>query len=253
MKYKQLYTAGDGYCFNHYWPMWSQILADILTCPWKNLSTIGAGNEAIAAMVLDQLSVSDNQDSLWVVQWTQPERLDLLIEKNSQSQDSISNDPIYYKNFITTAADKTYWCSSASITDIATHYRNLIPLHQHESRSLMAMLATAYALEKAQVEWYFIFTYPAHWARTPLFSEKNCIWKDQYSFRNFSQYQSLDVGEIQPISSIHLDFLEQYILPKLEFDQQHLLTIKSQILEKDQQQKTNNTHTVWDKDLSKRI
>jgi hypothetical protein len=117
----------------------------------------------------------------------------------------------------------------------------------------MAMLATAYALEKAQVEWYFIFTYPASWARTPLFPEQNYIWQDQYSFRQTSQYQSLDVGEIQPISSIHLDFLEQYILPKLDFDKQHFLTIKFQILEKDQHQKTNNTHTRWDRDTSKRI
>lgn len=252
MKYKQLYTAGDGYCFNHYWPMWSQLLAEILSCPWKNLSTVGAGNEAIAALVQDQLSMNDNRDSVWVIQWTEPARLDLRMEPNSQFLNKVLDDPIYYKNFITTAAEKTYWCSSASITDIATNYRNLIPLSQHQTRSQQHILATAYALEKSQVEWYFIFTYPADWAKSTFLPEKNCIWQDQYSFRKTSQYLELDVGEIQPVSSIHLDFLEKYVLPNLEFNGQQLSEIKSRILTQDQHQKTHGTHKLWDRDLTKR-
>ena len=253
MQYKKLYTAGDGYCFNHHWPMWSQLLAEILECPWKNLSTIGAGNEAIAAMVLDQLSTTDNSDSLWIVQWTQPARLDLLIEKNSKLLDTIAEDPIYYKNFVTTAANKTYWCSSSSLTNTAENYRNLIPLSQHQSRSVTHMLATAYALEKAQVDWYFIFTYNSDWAKTPLLPDKNCVWHDQQSFKNISKYRDLDVGEIQPVSSIHLDFLEQYILPELNFDKQRLSELKSRIIFQDQQQKAHNTHKLWDKNLNQRV
>jgi hypothetical protein len=233
--------------------MWSQLLAEILGCPWKNLSAIGAGNEAIAALVQDQLATTDKKDSLWIIQWTEPVRLDLRIEPGSQILDKIYNDPVYYKNFITTANKKTYWCSSASVTDIAKDYRNLIPLSQHQARSQQHILATAYALEKSQVEWYFIFTYPADWAKSTFLPEKNCIWHDQYSFRKTSQHRDLDVGEVQPISSIHLDFLEKYILPNLEFNEQQLLKIKLQIIAQDQHQKTHGTHKLWNRDLNKRV
>jgi hypothetical protein len=62
-------------------------------------------------------------------------------------------------------------------------------------------------------------------------------------FRHFSQYKNLDVGEIQPVSSIHLDFLERYILPGLPIDTKNFDFIKEEIILTDTQRKYGITST----------
>ena len=56
-------------------------------------------------------------------------------------------------------------------------------------------------------------------------------------FRHISEYKSLDVGEIQPVSSIHLDFLEKYLLPELPVDLTRLTSIKEQTILTDTKRK----------------
>lgn len=236
---KHLYTAGDGYCYNGVWPMWSKLMAQVLNCPWTNLSIIGAGNEAIANLVLDALPTAD-KDSIWIIQWTTPRRLDLRVDPIRSSQpllEQINQDPVYYKNFITTAKDRTYWASSESQLDVVNNYRNLIPLQQHRDRTRQLQLAVAYALDQHKVDWMYIFNYPVDWEKDTLLPSNRIVWTSMSEFRKKSKYAELDVGEIQPVSSIHLDFLEEFIFPQYSIDPTRVEKIKEVILKRDRARK----------------
>jgi hypothetical protein len=238
MKVKKLYTAGDGFCCNHIWPMWSKLLAEILDCEWVNLSTYGAGNEAIANLVTDEIKLNqDYSDTLWLIQWTLSPRLDLRIDcfsDDNQYLKLIPTDPVYYDNFISTTKQKKYWCSSASQLPFVTDYNKLLSVNQHNDRSRHHQMSTAYALSQTQANWKFLLTYPANWLPTEFIDHSRWIFPSMAEFRKTSQYSSLDVGEVQPVSSIHLDFLEQFILPKCEYDPLRFKDIKHRILSDDQ-------------------
>ena len=236
MKIEHLRTVGDGFCFNHYWPMWSQLLAEILDCEWQNFSLPGLGNEAIANIVIDQLATESAKNTLWVIQWATPARIDFRVDcVDSNFLKEIESDPIYYKNFITTAQGSRYWSSSASILPWVVEHRELISRKQHDDRSKLFKLATTYALEKTGVKWQYIST------------------SDMMNFLNESKYLDLDVGEIQPVSSVHLDFLEQFVLPKLEIDPVRLENICKKTVLADQERKSKNEFVPWDRNMHKRV
>ena len=236
MKIKHLRTIGDGFCFNHYWPMWSQLLAEILDCEWQNFSLPGLGNEAIANIVLDQVSAEDLPNTLWVIQWAEPKRLDFRVDTISPAfLKETESDPIYYKNFITTAQERKYWSSSASILPWVVEQRNLITLEQYQDRQKLFELAVTHALEKAGVQWQYIST------------------PGMMSFLKQSKYFDLDVGEIQPVSSVHLDFLEQFVLPGLDIDTYRLDNIREKTLLIDQERKHSNQFVPWDRNMYKRV
>lgn len=238
MKIKKLYTAGDGFCYNHHWPMWSELLAQILDCEWVNLSTYGAGNEAIANLVLDEIDVNeDYTDSLWLIQWTGSSRLDLRVDhlgNNDPLLQQIYTDSDYYDNFIFTAKQKKYWCSGASSITFVDEYRKLISQVQHNDRSVHHQLSVAYALSQIKCNWKYLLTYAADWLPTKLINPAQWISTDLSSFRQQSKFAHLDVNEIQPVSSIHLDFLEQFVLPHYEYDLDRFLLIKNKTLLLDQ-------------------
>lgn len=101
MKNIILKTFGDGFAYNHYWPMWSQLLSEILQCPWQNFSIPGLGNEAMANLVLDELKFNYSPDDYYVIAWTGPPRLDLEINQNNQHMTKVVDaDPVYYNNYI---------------------------------------------------------------------------------------------------------------------------------------------------------
>lgn len=238
MKITTLKTVGDGFAFNHYWPMWSQILAQILDCEWINHSLPGLGNEAISNIVLSDLACNNNAETLWLIQWTGSPRLDLEINQHNQHiKNKIAQDSMYPNNYITTADHRVYWSSSASKLDFVDSYRNLITLPQQHSRSLQCVLATTLALEKSQCAWQYILTYDCVWANNPWIPADRLTTQSLNSFRQTSAYADLDIGETQPVSSIHLDFLEKYVLPKLDYDPEKLQSIRAHYIKQDQQRK----------------
>lgn len=213
--------------------MWSQILAEILDCEWTNLSQMGAGNEAIAGLVLDQLSVTnDCSSTLWITQWTIPYRLDL--EDSDRYTVQISKDPVYYKNFIETALGKKYWCSSASEINLVQQHNHLIGIPQSQARGRMYQLAVARALEAKQVSWKFCLTYPAPWREQTFIDPGQWMLPSLNEFRYASLYTPLDVGQVQPVSSIHLDWLAQTILPHCEYDQSRFDAVRDKYTALDQ-------------------
>jgi hypothetical protein len=209
--------------------MWSELLARILNIEWINLSVMGAGNEIIATQVIESIEREPNpKDTLWVVQWTQSKRLDLEVDINNQELiDRIKTDRVYSKNFITTKKNRTFWVSSATEQNWVVQHNNLIPQSQHDSRSRMYQLSATHALEHHGADYRYMFTYNSYWSKNNLVDESKCVWNGMNYFKKTSKYADLDVGEIQPVSSIHLDFLDQHILPTLEYDR----TRYEQILE----------------------
>lgn len=253
MKINTLKTFGDGFAKNHYWPMWSQLLAEILQCQWKNFSLPGLGNEAMCNLVTDELAINYDSNDFYVIQWTGPPRLDLEINQHNQDiKQIISQDPVYYDNYITTATGRTYWSSSASISEPVKHYREFLTQSQHQSRSIQSIMATTWALTQKQAQWLCMFTYDAIWAKNVCLPEQNVIWPSLQDFLNVSQYRELDVGEIQPVTSIHLDFLETYVLPKFSYNTQHFQQLKQHYIEQDRQRKLNGDFIPWDRDLTRR-
>jgi hypothetical protein len=236
MKIEHLRTVGDGFCFNHYWPMWSQLLAEILDCEWQNFSLPGLGNEAITNIVIDQLSAEDLPNTLWVIQWAAPKRLDFRVDTIGPAfLKKTELDPVYYKNFITTAQGRRYWSSSASILPWVADHRELITVDQYKDRQKLFELAATHSLAKSGVKWQYIST-PA-----------------MMSFLKQSKYLDLDVGEIQPVSSVHLDFLEQFVLPGLEIDTARLENIREKTVQTDQERKHSNQYVPWDRNMYQRV
>ena len=245
MKVKKLYTAGDGFCYNHHWPMWSKLLAEILDCEWVNLSTYGAGNEALANLIVDEIDVkTDYSETLWLIQWTSPIRLDLRIDQlnnSNQYTNLIPTDPVYYDNFISTKKQKKYWCSSASQLDFVNNYKQLLSREQHDDRSRHHLMSVAYALSQTRASWKFLLTYSADWLPRNLIKQDRWIFPDQESFRKISRYAHLDVGEIQPIASIHLDFLEKFVLPAYEYNTERLESIRNRVVDADRDRILNKS------------
>lgn len=236
MKVEYLRTVGDGFCFNHHWPMWSQLLAEVLDCSWQNFSLPGLGNEAMANIVIDQLASESLPNTLWVIQWAAPNRVDFRVDTVApEFLHEISQDPIYYKNFIDTAKGRRYWSSSASILPRVKQHRDLIKNDQHADRTNLFKMATEHALSQAQVCWKFISTI------------------DMQKFSQNSRYKELDVGEIQPVSSVHLEFLEQFVLADLDFDQDRLEKTREKMLVLDTERKNSGQYKPWDRNMYKRV
>jgi hypothetical protein len=236
MKVEHLRTVGDGFCFNGTWPMWSQILSEILDCEWKNFSLPGLGNEAMANLVIDQLHSENLPNTLWIIQWTFHDRVDFRIDSaNTEFLKQIAEDPIYYKNFITTAQGRTYWSSNASILPWVKQHKDLIGQFQFQDRSRLFEMAVTHSLENSKVQWQYIST------------------PDMMKFVKTSKHLHLDVGEIQPVSSIHLEFVEQQILPGLDYDQNRLETIRKQYLDLDNQRKMDGNYVPWDRNMYNKV
>jgi hypothetical protein len=236
MKVEYLRTVGDGFCFNHHWPMWSQLLAELLDCNWQNFALPGLGNEAMANIVIDQLASESNNNTLWVIQWAAPNRVDFRIDSaKSYFLEKIADDAIYYKNFIETAKGRHYWSSSASVLPWVVNHRELIKNEQHADRTELFKMATRYALEQAQVSWKFIST------------------PDMMNFLPRSKYCELDVGEVQPISSVHLEYLEQFVIKDLDIDPERLEKIREKMLAVDTDRKNSGQYIPWDRNKFKRL
>lgn len=221
--------------------MWSQLLAELLACPWVNLSLPGLGNEAIANLVIDELNDTSNSTDLWMVQWAAPIRFDLRLTGSANKFiPIIQTDPVYYDNFITSAKNKRYWSSSVSKLKFVTDSNAVLSTPQKIDRSRLYQQAVAYQLDKRNVNWKYIFTSDSSWSM-PF---ESMVSESMNEFAQRSQYKSYDVGEIQPVSSIHLDFLETFILPDLEFDERRLTEIRTRVINDDRIRKETNSHQV---------
>ena len=137
----KLLTISDGYgdsnavpdWYPKYWK-WPKII-QLMTkgVEINNCSRYGAGNE----FIVNQLKQNINTCDIVMIQWAQPNRLDLVLShSNTEYWDGvIASDPIY-KNNIVNCGDYKFWVSSGSRTiAVQQYHRQIITLQQHQLRS----------------------------------------------------------------------------------------------------------------------
>lgn len=240
----RLFTVGDGFAYNHYWPMWSQLLANVLECEWTNFSLPGLGNEAIANIVLDGIDKKSGPNDLWVIQWGEPHRFDLMITPDSaELLEQIKTDTVYYKNFIETAKSKRFWSSSVSTLPFVTEHKKILPGPQIINRSRLYQHAVAKLIEDSGANWIYAFTYDSAWSSN-LLPQQNVIVEPMEKFARRSKFNIYDVGEIQPVGSIHLDFLNTYVLPGVHYDSSCYDRIFAETVNLDMLRKQQNSHSL---------
>ena len=80
---KKILCIGDGFGKGHIWPMWPQLLAELVNgVEIDNYSEVGAGNEFISNRVID--ACEKKKYDIVLVQWATSKRLDII---NNQDND----------------------------------------------------------------------------------------------------------------------------------------------------------------------
>jgi hypothetical protein len=117
-----IYTFGDGFAAGHIWPEWPQILSAVCDQSVINHGYPGAGNDLIFSTAVE-MSLVATEPSTFIVQWTNWNRFDKLLEDNSWNN-IIQNDK-RYSHAVYEINNKKWWLSSGStqLHDYHTHYQ----------------------------------------------------------------------------------------------------------------------------------
>jgi hypothetical protein len=216
-----LLTLSDGYgdsvavpaWYPNYWK-WPKII-ELMTkgVVVNNYSRYGAGNEFIANQLKQNISSADAA----IVQWAQPNRLDLVIDYTNTVywNDIIAKDPVYNNNLVNCGDDK-FWISSASTVDAVRKYHQQISCKQHQLRSQIFVEYAKLLINQHQIDYCFMsvvnFKYldiEAKWiCHEPFEGMEN--------FKKKSKYADLDLGITQPLPLVALDFIKQYVIPNFK-------------------------------------
>ena len=183
-----------------------------------NLSRYGAGNEYIVGLLRQHYKESN----MVFVQWATPSRLDLLLGHNqsinTQWQDIIRNDPVYYDN-IKSLDGNQWWISSGSRQSWVKEYHNkFISEKQHQFRSKL-WIEYAYQILKGRPHGFMLTADSLYLdgIDVPLDAWVwHKEWRGMDDWRFHSLYRDLDLGVTQPIPLIHFDFIKQFIMPKFD-------------------------------------
>lgn len=216
-----VYTFGDGFAAGHIWPEWPQILQAILyNYQVVNISGIGAGNEFIFTNLLSSLQQSPN--ATFIVQWAMPNRFDKLIEDASWDQ-IINADPNYSDNQIT-SYERNWWLSSASTSHCVQEYHRLYVQHeQSRLRSFNYIWSSGNLLKNNQ--YCFFGTYDFNYLtdkQKQLCQDFTWAWfMPWFGLQRYAistQFDELRQPEVQPSPIIHLEWVKNFVLPKLNLD-----------------------------------
>jgi hypothetical protein len=218
----RLLTLADGYgdsiavpgWYPKYWK-WPEIIK-LMTkeLELNNYSRYGAGNE----FIVNQLKQNINSADVVIIQWAQPNRLDLVLAHNNPVfwNDVIASDPMYKDNVVSCGKYK-FWISSASTTDeVQKYHHQYISVDQHQLRSQHYVEYAKLLLEQHSIDYRFMLVdnseyleIDANWiCHEPL--------KGMSDFKRKSKYSDLDLGIVQPTPLVAFDFIKQYVMPSIE-------------------------------------
>lgn len=186
----KIFCLGDGYAHGHIWPEWPQILKALRPdIDVTIISAVGAGHE----FLISELLTNDIKGSLVIFQWPQHNRFDKLIQ-DQYWEEVVASDPIYYFNTHKTISG-TWWCSSASDTDIVQRYhKQYIQNQQSKLRQQnQKILVESYVRQQAR----YVCTSNA----------------EQEFFIAKSKFAQLRKNEIQPSPLLHYYWLIESIMP----------------------------------------
>jgi hypothetical protein len=208
MDIKKIYTFGDGYASNHIWPEWPWILELLYPeIEFSHFGEVGAGNEYISNAVI-QANLND-PDAYFLVQWTEPHRFDKLLQDKSWDT-VIDADPVYFFNRVSSFG-QNWWISSKSTQpEIVQYHKQFVQPAQHILRSanviyLISQLLAGKSLFFSTVNInYFLHRKP-----------NNYIEQDMFRYSFLAQFSDVRQNEVQPSPVVHLEYIKEYILPRM--------------------------------------
>lgn len=218
----KLLTLSDGYgdssavpsWYPKYWK-WPEIIKLITSgLELNNRSRYGAGNE----FIVNQLKQNINDVDSVIIQWAQPNRLDLVLAHTDAKfwDNVISSDSVYNNNVVSCGADKI-WISSASKTDAVREYHNrYISIRQHQLRSQIYIEYAKLLLDQRNLNYRFMLVSDSNYLDLGANWICHQPFKGMDSFRYDSKYRDLELGLTQPIPLVAFDFIKQYIMPNID-------------------------------------
>jgi hypothetical protein len=218
----RLVTLSDGYgdstavpdWYQKYWK-WPEIIK-LMTknLVLNNLSRYGAGNE----FIVNQLKHCIDHADKVIVQWAQPNRLDLVLEHHEPTQWTkvIASDQVYGQNVVE-CNDTKFWISSASkAPEVQEYHQKYICAKQHQLRSQIFVDYAKLLLNQRSVDYRFMLVENSEYLNV----DANWIchepFKGMNDFKRKSKYSALDLGIVQPIPLVAFDFVKQYIMPSID-------------------------------------
>lgn len=244
----RLLTLSDGYgdsvavppWYPKYWK-WPEIIKLMTKGVFlNNCSRYGAGNE----FMVNQLKNNIDSADVVIVQWAQPNRLDLILDHSDPAfwNDVIASDQVYSNNVVECAHNK-FWISSGSKTHAVQEYhQRYISLKQHQMRSQIFVEYAKLLLEQQNIDYYFMLVDDGEYLGI------NANWichepfKGMSDFKRKSKYANLDLGIVQPTPLVAFDFVKQYIMPRvdLQWRSEHEINAIENMLYKHYQEAVKN-------------
>jgi hypothetical protein len=216
----RLLTLSDGYgdsvavptWYPKYWK-WPEIIKLMAQgVVLNNCSRYGAGNEFIVNQLKNNIDFAD----VVIVQWAQPDRLDLILDHSNPNfwNDVIASDQVYCDNIVECGNNK-FWISSASQTDaVQKYHQQYISVKQHQLRSQMFVEYAKMLFEQRNIDYRFMLVDDSEYIGI------NANWICHEPFKGMSgfksKYSNLDLGMIQPTPLVAFDFIKQYIVPGID-------------------------------------
>lgn len=220
---QKILCVGDGFGKGHIWPMWPQLLSALLdNYQIVNYSEVGAGNEFIANRILSACS-SEKYDIV-LVQWALSTRLDIINNNENKISPVILQDKVYNKSYSNIKLDnRHWWLSSNSQTDYVKKYHNqYISREQHKLRSINQIKLVELMLKEIKINKFLFFSsYKLDFLKL---KEANIIdwtvWNDMHGHNSMQEYgdsvlPQYKTTEVQPHPLVHLNYIKEIILPKL--------------------------------------
>jgi hypothetical protein len=218
----KLLTLADGYgdsvavpsWYPKYWK-WPKIIklmtkgVDIV-----DYSRYGAGNE----FIVNQLKQNINTVDAAIVQWAQPNRLDLVLSHSNIEfwNGVIASDPVYCNNTVDCGRNK-FWLSSASKTPAVQEYHHrYISQNQHQMRSQIFVEYAKLLLEHHKIDYRFMLVDNSKYINVDANWVCHEPFKGMHEFRYVSKYCDLELGITQPIPLVAFDFVKHYIMPSID-------------------------------------
>lgn len=179
-----------------------------------NRSRYGAGNEYIVNQLKQQVDSAD----VVIVQWAQPDRLDLVLDHADPAfwQRVIDNDPVYHSNVLHCGNNK-FWISSRSkATEVVQYHQQYITVKQHQLRSQIYVEYAKLLLEHNNIDYRFMLVDDSEYLGISARWICHEPFKGMNDFKRKSKYCDLDLGMVQPIPLVAFDFIKQHIMPSID-------------------------------------
>ena len=196
------------------WPEIIKLMTKELTL--NNCSKVGAGNE----FIVNQLKQHMNNDDVILMQWTTPNRFDLLLDHDSVNtlfwRNTIANDPVYSQSIVECGNNKFWLGSQSGTAPVREYHQRYISVTQYQLRSQIYIDYAKMLLAQKNITYRFMLGYDSEYLNVDANWVCHKPYKGLDSFRYQSRYKDLDLKFAQPIPLVAFDFIKQHIMPDID-------------------------------------